>query len=276
MWRCPLCEHTLDTTNTTWRCANNHAFDRAKAGYVNLLPVQFKKSLQPGDDKAMLQARRGFHQRGSYRHLMLRLADMLAESHPQPGISLYDAGCGEGAYLRSVTANLESQNKTVKAAGSDIAKLAVEMAARQDKSHQYVVASSHQLPVRDATLNAVMQIFAPGEAAEYARVLSTDGILLTVSPGPEHLYELKQQIYDSPAKHTLPDTHLPHFSLENHCQVTFPLTFEDASHVSELIAMTPFTWKLSAQQKEALCETLTTVTADFICQLWRKRPVGEA
>ncbi len=275
MWRCPLCEHSLDTASKTWQCANNHAFDRAKAGYVNLLPVQFKKSLQPGDDKPMLRARRDFHQRGSYRQLMSTLADMLYEAHSQEAITLYDAGCGEGAYLRFVSENLSSRGKKLTAAGSDIAKLAVEMAAKQNKAHQYVVASSHQLPIKNASLDAIMQIFAPGDTAEYARVLSATGTLLTVSPGPEHLYELKQQIYDSPEKHGPPESHVSHFSLESSRQVTFTLKFDNAQHVSELIAMTPFSWKLKDEKRNALCDSLKTVTADFICQLWRKLPEGE-
>ena len=35
---------------------NKHQFDKAKEGYVNLLPVQHKKSKNPGDDAQMVQA----------------------------------------------------------------------------------------------------------------------------------------------------------------------------------------------------------------------------
>ncbi|WP_414827539.1 putative RNA methyltransferase [Alteromonas sp. H39] len=270
MWRCPLCKHPLNIHDKTWLCGNGHAFDRAKAGYVNLLPVQFKKSLQPGDDKPMLRARREFHQRQSYQPLMEALTDLISNAHSETQIRLYDAGCGEGAYLRNISENLALQGKSVTAAGSDIAKLAVEMAAKQAKTHQYVVASSHQLPLEDEAVDAIMQIFAPGDASEYARVLSSRGTLLTVSPGPEHLFELKQHIYDSPERHVAPDAVLPHFTLQHSRQITFTLNFENPEHVSELIAMTPFSWKLDEERKAMIRGALTSVTADFICQVWRK------
>ncbi|WP_218311055.1 putative RNA methyltransferase [Alteromonas antoniana] len=275
MWRCPLCKHPLTIHDKTWQCDNGHAFDKAKAGYVNLLPVQFKKSLQPGDDKIMLRARRGFHQRQSYQPLMTALTDLVSQAHPETQIRLYDAGCGEGAYLRNIAESLALQGKSTTAAGSDIAKLAVEMAAKQAKTHQYVVASSHQLPLEDESVDTIMQIFAPGDAGEYARVLSSRGTLLTVSPGPEHLYELKQHIYDSPERHVLPDAALSHFSLQESRQITFTLNFENPEHVSELIAMTPFSWKLDEGRKATLGKTLEYVTADFICQVWRKQAPEE-
>ena len=78
MWQCPLCQRALDTQSKTWRCAGNHSFDCAKSGYVNLLPVQNKRSLHPGDDKPMLLARRDFHQAQGYGPLMAHLSDLLA------------------------------------------------------------------------------------------------------------------------------------------------------------------------------------------------------
>ncbi|BBI59951.1 hypothetical protein HSBAA_12570 [Vreelandella sulfidaeris] len=57
---CPLDGEPLHVAGNTWRCAAGHSFDIAKQGYVNLLPVQQKRSHDPGDSKAMVAARQRF------------------------------------------------------------------------------------------------------------------------------------------------------------------------------------------------------------------------
>ena len=69
-YRCPLCQQALLLNEKSYRCENNHSFDQAKQGYVNLLPVQFKHSKEPGDNKAMVQARRAFLDKGYYQPLL--------------------------------------------------------------------------------------------------------------------------------------------------------------------------------------------------------------
>lgn len=271
MWQCPLCPLSLDTSGSSWVCANNHSFDLAKAGYVNLLPVQFKKSLQPGDDKAMLQARREFHARGSYAPLMHAMAELLLTHVPaDKPVTLFDAGCGEGAYLRHVEGVLRDANYTVRACGSDIAKVAVDMAAKQARHHQYVVASSHQLPVIAHSVTAMMQVFAPGKASEYARVLNAQGVLLTVDPGPAHLRELKQAVYDTPQQHTPPAGYAPTLRCVDEQQLDFTLRLQDIAHAEALLAMTPYTWKLKPARRDALKEALKHVSASFCIRVWQQ------
>ncbi len=77
MWHCPLCKLPISLHTTPIRCENNHTFDKAKSGYVNLLPVQFKKSKLPGDDKAMVRARREFHQLNAYKPLKDKLVTLV-------------------------------------------------------------------------------------------------------------------------------------------------------------------------------------------------------
>ena len=57
---CPLDGLPLQSTGTAWRCASGHSFDIASQGYTNLLPVQHKRSRDPGDSKEMVAARRRF------------------------------------------------------------------------------------------------------------------------------------------------------------------------------------------------------------------------
>ncbi|WP_414957523.1 putative RNA methyltransferase [Pseudomonas aeruginosa] len=55
---CPLCSAALGEVDNGVACPAGHRFDRARQGYLNLLPVQHKKSLDPGDNAAMVEARR--------------------------------------------------------------------------------------------------------------------------------------------------------------------------------------------------------------------------
>lgn len=277
MWQCPLCHEPLDTSHSPWHCKNRHSFDRARSGYVNLLPVQNKKSKHPGDDRTMLEARRDFHAHKGYAPLKQAMVELL-----QPYLKdrtdciIYDAGCGEGSYLNYCVTALNETGVACRGAGSDIAKLAVEMAAKAFKHCQFVVASSHQLPVISHSLDVCMQVFAPGKTQEYARVLKSDGLLITVDPGPAHLWEIKQAIYAQPRQHEQPTQTREGFSLVAQQPVTYNLNFVDDAQQQALLKMTPFYWRLEPGKLATLCEQLTAVTVDFVIQLWQvETPVHE-
>ena len=57
--------------------------------------MQHKKSLDPGDNAAMVEARRQFLGAGHYAPLARRLAELAAERAPRRWL---DIGCGEGYY----------------------------------------------------------------------------------------------------------------------------------------------------------------------------------
>lgn len=283
MWHCPLCKSPISLNSTPIRCENNHSFDKAKSGYVNLLPVQFKKSKLPGDDKDMVKARREFHQLNTYQPLKDRLVEVvgglivesckekgLAEDASKRSVSIYDAGCGEGSYLDAMVQGLSLRGFSIEAAGSDISKIAVELAAKAYKHAQFVVASSFELPLEKSTQDLVIQVFAPGSNDEYERVLRSEGLLLTVDPAPNHLFELKQQVYDTPRKHQIDDGPRSGFTrIHDEC-FSFPINFESEDHKIALIKMTPFYWKLPHGKIESIVASLEKVTADFHIQIWKK------
>ena len=72
---CPICGMTLQREEKLWRCESGHCFDIARQGYVNLLPVQQKHSLQPGDTKEQVRARREFLDGGFYAPIARELCD---------------------------------------------------------------------------------------------------------------------------------------------------------------------------------------------------------
>ncbi|MDO6565946.1 rRNA (guanine-N1)-methyltransferase [Alteromonas sp. 1_MG-2023] len=283
MWQCPLCRSPIDISASVIQCSNNHSFDKAKAGYVNLLPVQFKNSKSPGDDKNMVRARREFHDLNGYGPLKQRMVEIVSQyfsdsvdranavnANADQELTIYDAGCGEGSYLNALVAGLESEGFSIKGSGSDIAKIAVELAAKAYKKQQFVVASSFDLPIAPETQNAIIQVFAPGSSEEYARVLKAGGILLTVDPAPDHLFELKSLVYDNPAKHEVQKEARDGFTQSLDETVNYPLHFDNDEQKIALIKMTPYYWRLPPDRLADIVTSLTQVTVDFRVQVWQK------
>ena len=57
---CPICGTQLNQADRSCVCPNRHSFDIARQGYVNLLTVQQKHSLAPGDTREQVLSRRSF------------------------------------------------------------------------------------------------------------------------------------------------------------------------------------------------------------------------
>ena len=267
MYRCPLCREILSQQNNAWRCANAHQFDIAREGYVNLLPVQQKKSLDPGDNAEMIQARRAFLDAGHYRFLSDAISQQLS-TLLHSGDRLLDIGCGEGYY----TSALAAAAAGIQVQGLDISKAAVRAAAKRYKHISWCVASSYALPFATGQFAALLRIYAPSEPAEMSRVLRSGGYLLAVSPAPEHLLQFKQLAYETVRLH--PDsikteagfTHLSRQRLQAQWQAP------DAASMLQLIDMIPLAYKLTAPMRTALCQQLPLITLDFYLDLYQKSP----
>ena len=93
---CPICGQELVRVEKEYRCENRHSFDIARQGHVNLLTVQQKKSLHPGDTREQVLSRRAFLEAGFYTpiaQVLCRTALDLEVCGP-----VLDIGCGEGYY----------------------------------------------------------------------------------------------------------------------------------------------------------------------------------
>lgn len=99
---CPLCAAPLEKTDRTYRCPRGHSFDRAREGYVHLLPANRMHSKAPGDDKAMAAARNRFLSGGWYAPLRDALCRLAVDHAPArrpcwtraAGRGITPPGCG--------------------------------------------------------------------------------------------------------------------------------------------------------------------------------------
>lgn len=290
MWQCPLCKLPLTTTEAdehkrplkTWFCENKHSFDKAKQGYVNLLPVQNKRSKMPGDDSDMVSARTLFFSREPYQVLVDKLAEIINTYVPRnktknsvprnhangssSPINIYDSGCGEGFYLKALSKALSNGFSY---AGHDISKAAVVAASKQNKDKQLVVASTINIPVLENSQDVILQVFAPSCTTEYTRILKVNGIVITVEPAPLHLIELKALVYDSPELHQENQENLDGFEVVEKHPLNFNVVLNEPSVRLALLQMTPFYWKTNQQSRQAIQDRLQQVTADFKVTVWQ-------
>lgn len=269
-YQCPLCHQVLHYSQLHWRCDSNHQFDCAKEGYVNLLPVQHKRSKQPGDSVEMMQARRAFLDAGYYRPLQQRVAALLDASLPADAAALLDIGCGEGYYTAEVAARL-AQAGNIAVYGLDVAKVAVRYAAKRYPAVSFCVASSHRLPFAEGSLDGVLRIYAPCKATELARVVKPGGLVVTVSPGKRHLYQLKEQVYQQVQLHEQQDEQFNGFACESREALAYAMTLPGAQ-AANLLQMTPFSWRASPEVEHRLasCENFACET-DFVITAYRRR-----
>lgn len=267
IWQCPHCNHPLRLENQNWRCCNGHSFDRAKEGYVNLLPVQQKRSREPGDSAEMLNARRRFLEAGYYRPLAQAICAQLAPSTGGDAAILLDLGCGEGYYARRLEDTGWSPQHIV---GVDIAKTGVRLAAKMQPEANFAVASSFHLPVADCSVDALLRVFAPGPAEELARVLKPGGRFLDISPGPGHLWSLKARLYDTPQPHAVPAA-IPGLDVVSEMRCEFSLDIQGNAAVRDFLAMTPFAWKGRMDARHALeQQDSLQLEADFLLRHFAK------
>ncbi|MGB0847820.1 MAG: putative RNA methyltransferase [Thiolinea sp.] len=268
-WRCPVCSKPLILFDRSFSCANRHTFDKAKEGYVNLLLAHKKKSADPGDSKAMLLSRRAFLERDFYAPLVNVLAERIQAAFPDSGkekstpLQILDAGCGEGYYAGKLQAILAEQAKLI---GVDISRGAMQLSARRYPEMQTAVASAYDIPLSDNSVDVVIRIFAPASDDEIARVLKPGGLYLWVYPGPQHLFALRELIYDTPQPHGehMAVTAGLGLLVDEIAEVTYPMHLPDAAAVAGLLEMTPYYWSAS-EEKQRYCRELSELSleADF-------------
>lgn len=259
LFRCPVCGAPLTRGDRVYRCGAGHSYDIAREGYTYLLPPNQKHSAAPGDDRGMAAARRDFLSKEYYKPLLNTLCDlMLAHAGPAPAI--LDAGCGEGYYTAGIYRRLLEAGRTPQMAGIDISKFILRTAARRERAIEFAVASSYHLPLADAAADLLLDCFSPLALEEFSRVLKPGGTFFYVVPAAEHLWEMKQVLYDRPYPNEEKQTPYPGFSYEAIVPVEGTITLPCREDLQNLFQMTPYYWKTPRAGAERLLsmDSLTT------------------
>lgn len=262
---CPVCRQSLNLVDHSWRCEKGHHYDVAKQGYVNLHVVQHKHSKTPGDTVESVLARREFLQAGFYQPLQAAVVELLQQLRPK---AVLDIGCGEGYYTSAMQAYTED------CIGVDIAKTAVQRAAKLNSEVTWVVGTGATLPVQDHSIDVCSSLFSPIPQEEILRVLQDDGHLIVVTPAPRHLYDLREALFEQVNLHEpqkFVEQLADQFELRQQ-QVVETQMLLDQHALKNLIAMTPYAYKANPERRIAFEQTQQfVVTAVFQIYLFQKR-----
>ncbi|MBN6013573.1 putative RNA methyltransferase [Streptococcus oralis] len=233
---CPICQENLTLVETSLKCSNRHSFDLAKFGYVNLAP-QIKQSANY--DKENFQNRQEILEAGFYQDILEGISGILATKPSAK--TVLDIGCGEGFYSRKLQ---ESHPDKIFYA-FDISKDSVQIAAKSEPNWavNWFVGDLARLPIKDASMDILLDIFSPANYSEFRRVLSKDGILIKVIPTENHLKEIRQMVQDQLTKKDYSNQDIKehfqeHFSIQSR-QIASLTKHIIAEQRQALLAMTP-------------------------------------
>lgn len=262
-------------------CPNGHNFDVARQGYVHLLPVQNKKSREPGDSQAMIEARTRFLDTGIYAPISERL-NTLALQHltTTDTFCAVDAGCGEGYYLDRFAAALAADGHVANATliGLDIAKPAVIAAARRNRQITWLVASNNNPALLPQSVDMLFCMFGFPVYDAFWRILKPNGKLILVDPGPDHLRQLREVIY--PEVRTSPPSSIAKaeqagFELFDTQSLRYDTPELNRQQIADLLVMTPHLYRAPQAGKEAAAQLeRLTLTVDVVFRvLGQQAPV---
>ena len=258
---CPNCQENLTLVESGLKCSNRHSFDLAKFGYVNLAP-QIKQSTNY--DKENFQNRQQILESGFYQVILEVVSDLLSNS--KNAKTILDIGCGEGFYSRKL--QKRHPDKTFYA--FDISKDSVQIAAKSEANWavNWFVGDLARLPIKDASMDILLDIFSPANYGEFRRVLSKDGILIKVIPTENHLKEIRQKVQDQLtnkdySNQDIKEHFQEHFTILSSQTASLTKTIT-AEQLQALLSMTPLLFHIDQTKIDWSQLTEITIEAEIL------------
>jgi len=271
LFKCPMCNLALIKTTNAYRCTNNHTYDEAKEGYVNLLLAQHKKSKNPGDSDEMIKSRQAFLNQGYYQSLSNAIVNTIASMPKGFNQTVLDVGCGEGYYMNALA--MASANNILELCGIDISKSAVKLAGKRKMGTKLAVASAYDLPFFDNTFQTIVSVFSPVSALEISRLLTLDGTVIMVGPGEEHLKGLTVHIYNEVLPHKGNYSAIDEsetFTLLEQIEIKETIIIKQKD-ILDLLRMTPYYWQTTIEIKEKILQLRELeTTLHFYIRVYKK------
>jgi 23S rRNA (guanine745-N1)-methyltransferase len=184
--RCPHCGAPLAPADRVLACERGHSFDVARQGHVALLPPDGR--IAPGDSSDMVAARETFLGADHYSPLAAAIA-----AAAQPVVRtdrtpcLVDLGAGTGYFLAALLDELPDSLGLA----LDSSRSALRRALRAHRRIAAIYCDVWRgLPLRDDAADLVVNVFAPRNGPEIARILAPGGALVVATPAPAHLHQL--------------------------------------------------------------------------------------
>lgn len=243
---CPKCHEVLVLENKTYKCKNNHCYDVARNGYINLLLNPDKACNLPGDNKESLLCRKAHLNHGYYDGILNEVISYISK-HPVDDMHLLDLGCGEGYYTTGIKKAFE--DATVY--GLDISKDGVKMATQYRKDIYWIVGNSKNIPLLDHSMDVITALFTVVNIDELRRCLKKDGYIIHVTANPYHLVEFKELIYDEVKVKSDEHIRLPFDVVESY-NYKETIHLKNGEDTLNLLKMTPHFYHIKKERRHIL------------------------
>ena len=249
---CPQCGAAFALTDQSLICQNGHCFDLSRRGYVNLAPSHRQSAEKY--DAALFESRGRILADGFYAPVLEAVCGLLEKRFGEAPFLLVDAGCGEGYYTAGIYAALTAAGRQPDMAGTHISKFILRYAARRCREIEFAVASSYRLPLADENVDLLLNCFSPLALEEFRRVLRPGGYFLYVVPAADHLWQLKEVLYDHPYPNEVKETPYEGFTYQSIVPVEDTIHLPCRADIQALYHMTPYCWKTPKEGAERLAQ----------------------
>ena len=245
---CPVCKSALYKDEKSYFCRGEkrHCFDISSSGHVNLCPGR----ATGGDDKKAVRSRTEFLSLGYYQPIADKICEILKNLNE--GSVIVDAGCGEGYYTNRI-----AQKTGAETYGFDLSKEAIISASKSAKRQGisntvFGVGGIYELPIANGSADAITNIFAPCAEVEFTRALKDNGLLVVVIAGKNHLYGLKNAIYDTVHTNEARADMPQNMALVEKHNVAYKIQLDSAEAIRNLFSMTPYSYRTSEKDMQKL------------------------
>lgn len=267
--RCPIEATPLAIDGASLVCEHGHRFDVARQGYLNLLGPKDKRSKDPGDSKKMVLARTAFLGADFYQpladaclHIMLDYCSRIADGH----ITLMDAGCGDGYYLHHVQKNLSHNLRgRISLVGFDISKWAVQQSAKRCDGTWFVGSNRH-IPMANSSVDLLFDMFGFPDYSSFLRVLAPGGRLVRLTPGDQHLIQLREIIYPNIKSLSERSSYPEILRVVAEKRISYEMTL-GSEDLNNLLLMTPHMFRSTPERRQqALNHDQLSLTVDVVIE----------
>lgn len=262
--KCPFCNSSMKVAELkSLVCINNHTFDIAKQGYVNLLT----RPVISQYDKNLFQTRRNIITESDFFTPLHQKVVEFITTHINYDIEnpiIFDAGCGEGSHLTKILSTLKN---TMTGIGLDISKEGIQMAARYDKESIWLVGDLANTPLTDESCHVILNILSPANYQEFNRLLAPKGVVIKVVPRTKYLRELRETLnLDEKKPQTnekIIDLFKEHFHITEKVELSYTKKLEKAEFVN-LVQMSPLSWNVGKEELNKVIDLdISEMTVDL-------------
>ncbi|WP_188455703.1 putative RNA methyltransferase [Virgibacillus oceani] len=265
VFRCPLCHSPMKVNALkSIICLNNHTFDFAKWGYINMMIRHSNGHYE----KKLFEARQKIITGGELYPLLHHKISGIIKMHSDVSNNqpvMLDLGCGEGSHLQKI---LDKCNDAITGIGLDISKEGIILAAKKYKNSIWIVGDLVNTPFADQSGHIILNILSPANYMEFKRILAPAGIVVKVVPNANYLKELQDVLFMNNNKKNYDNDDTvslfkQHFELVEYSKLSYSKELNQ-TELLNLVQMSPLAWNASKEKIDTFMnQSSSNITVDI-------------